>query len=228
MLEIRAITLDLDDTLWPIEPVINIAEERLFNWMSEYCPRVTQNHSLESLMQLRAQLTEQRPDLAHDLTEQRKLFLAQLIVERHGYHPHYADLAMEKFLTHRNEVEFFPDALPFLEIASKNFPIISISNGNADLSRIGINRLFCDHVSSREVGVAKPDTRIFFEACQRLAYKPSEVLHIGDHPTQDILGAAKAGMKTAWVNRTGIIWENEQHADIEVSSLEEILELLPL
>jgi putative hydrolase of the HAD superfamily len=39
--DIAAITLDLDDTLWPIEPVIARAEERLDAWLKIHCPRAT-------------------------------------------------------------------------------------------------------------------------------------------------------------------------------------------
>ena len=39
---IRTITLDLDDTLWAIHPVIRRAETRLYQWLGENYPRITQ------------------------------------------------------------------------------------------------------------------------------------------------------------------------------------------
>ena len=39
---IRTITLDLDDTLWEIHPVIRRAEKRLYEWLGERYPRITE------------------------------------------------------------------------------------------------------------------------------------------------------------------------------------------
>ena len=39
-MRVRAITLDLDDTLWPIEPVMLRAEQRLDAWLRTHCPPV--------------------------------------------------------------------------------------------------------------------------------------------------------------------------------------------
>ncbi len=228
MEDIRAITLDLDDTLWPIGPVIETAEDRLYEWLSANCPGITPSHTIESMRVVRLDIARIHSEIAHDVTEVRRRSLHRIIVVEGGYPDGYVDQAMAEFLTHRNKVELFPDVLPFLTSAREHYPLLSVSNGNADLHRIGLGDLFVRHVSARDVGAAKPDARMFRAACEHLGLMPAQVLHIGDHPVQDILGAARVGMKTVWINRTGAHRDDGAAADHEVSSLEHVLDLLPL
>lgn len=228
MEEIRAITLDLDDTLWPIEPVIDAAEDRLYEWLCANCPGIARSHTVESMRAARLAIAQFETDIAHDLTEVRRRSLHQIIVHECAYPDAYVDRAMAVFLDHRNNVELYPDALPFLNRARRSYPLLSVSNGNADLRRIGLADLFVAHISARDVGAAKPDAKVFRTACERLELAPEQVLHIGDHPVQDILGAARIGMKTVWINRTGAHWDDGPGADYEVTSLERVLDLLPL
>lgn len=225
--EIRAITLDLDDTLWPIAPVIQAAEHRLYQWLSRNCPRVARTHDIDSMREVRLLIARENQEIAHDVTEVRRRSLEHLIVENGEYPAELVDQAMTEFLNHRNQVELFPDVIPFLSLARAAFPLLSISNGNADLRRIGLDRLFVAHISATNVGAAKPDPRLFLAACAHLELAPQQVLHIGDHPVQDILGAAQVGMKTVWINRTGAQWDDAHRADHEVTSLEQIPDLLP-
>lgn len=227
MHEIRAITIDLDDTLWPIAPVIEAAERGVHDWLTINCPEIAQSHTVESMRELRLSIAAARAEIAHDLTEIRRRSLERLIVEEGGYPAEYVNRAMELFLDLRNRVGLFPDSLPFLSRAGARYPLLSISNGNADPGRIGLDGYFTAHVSAIDVGAAKPDPRLFRAACDHLGVPPENVLHIGDHPVQDILGAARIGMRTIWVNRTGARWEEEHGADHEVTSLEQVLDLLP-
>jgi FMN hydrolase / 5-amino-6-(5-phospho-D-ribitylamino)uracil phosphatase len=228
MEDIRAITLDLDDTLWPIGPVIETAEDRLYEWLSANCPGITPSHTIDTMRAARLNIAGIHKEIAHDVTEVRRRSLHGIIVVEGGYPDEYVDRAMAEFLTHRNNVELFPDVLPFLASVREHYPLLSVSNGNADLHQIGLGDLFVRHVSARDVGAAKPDARMFQAACEHLGLMPAQVLHIGDHPVQDILGAARVGMKTVWLNRDGARWEESDGADHEVSSLERVLDLLPL
>lgn len=227
MQNIRAITLDLDDTLWPIGPVIELAEIRLYEWLSRCCPDLAPRYSVASMRAHRVNVARLETDIAHDLTELRRRSLHRIIVGEGAYPVALVDQAMSVFLTHRNDVRLFPDAGPFLRRAARAYPLLSVSNGNADLHRIGLADLFVSHVSAREVGAAKPDGRVFRTASERLGLAPWQILHIGDHPEQDILGAARIGMKTVWVNRSGARWAHDPAPDHEVSSLEQVLPLLP-
>ena len=90
-----------------------------------------------------------------------------------------------------------------LQRLAARYPLLSLSNGNADLQRVGLADLFSGSISAREVGCAKPDPRIFEAACRLLNLEPAQVLHVGDDFELDVRGARAAGMATAWVRRAG-------------------------
>lgn len=222
---IQAITFDLDDTLWEIEPVIVEAERHVYQWLTLNCPKVTETFTLQDIQEIRAQIADELPHYSHDFTELRKLSLRK-VFSAVGYDHNRVDEAFEQFMTMRNRVELFPDALPALNKLAEIFPIASVSNGNADLSRIGIRHHFTATISAREHGVAKPNQDLFLAACHALDCEPHAVLHIGDHPEHDVLGAASAGLQTIWLNRRGDVWPHETRADAEASDLTEVLQLL--
>jgi 2-haloalkanoic acid dehalogenase type II len=65
------------------------------------------------------------------------------------------------------------------------------------LTRYGLASFFRTILSSAEIGVMKPDPRIFHAALERLAVPPSRALHVGDHAVDEV-GARAAGMHFAW------------------------------
>ena len=127
----------------------------------------------------------------------------------------------------RNRVELFPEVLVELAWLKEHFQVVAITNGNANLQRIGIAHYFHEIVTSVEVGVAKPARPIFDEAINRAGVEPHESLHVGDHPESDILGAQNAGMRTAWINRTKATWPDHlQSPDVAVDSMSGVRQLL--
>ena len=224
-MRVRAITLDLDDTLWPIEPVMLRAEQRLDAWLRTHCPPVADRYPIAAMRALRDEVAAANPELAHDFTTQRLLCLRSALVP-HGYGETHVEQAFAEFYGARNEVECYGDALPALERLAARFPLVSLSNGNADLERIGIARFFRFSISSRNFGKAKPAAEIFHAACAALALPPQEVLHIGDDPITDVVGAGEAGLRSAWLNRHGVAWTHERRPDLIARDLGELALLL--
>ena len=112
----------------------------------------------------------------------------------------------EIYFAERNSVELYPDSLPALRRITARWPLASLTNGNADLQRIGIHAHFTHHICARDSGVAKPDPRIFLAAAALLGVAPGQILHVGDDPLMDVVGAREAGLRTAWINRDGQPW----------------------
>ncbi len=225
MNSVCAVTIDLDDTLWAIAPVIVQAEKRMYDLLTAICPAIAESFSMAALREVRAQVERDSPELKYDLSAMRKLTLERVLLEC-GCDTSYVEPVFEEFMLARNDVALFPDVIPALEQLSKRYPLVSVSNGNADLNRIGLHRFFDASVSARDVGVAKPHPRVFLSACDRAGFPPAYVTHIGDHPQQDILGAAEVGMKTIWMNRAGHIWDHKHQPDAEVCSLSDVTKLL--
>lgn len=219
---IRAITIDLDDTLWPVWPTIERAERLAHEWLAVHAPEVAADWPPERLRDLRMTMYDARPDLRHDYLQLRRLALEEAFA-RSGGVPR-ADVLIEQaldvFMAARNDVELYPEVMACLQRLSRRFPLASISNGNADLSRIGLDHLFRTTVSAHVHGTGKPDPAIFHFACRALGCAPHEVVHLGDDIELDVRGARAAGMHAVWLNRAGRVWEGAD-APVVVSDFED-------
>ena len=134
---------------------------------------------------------------------------------------------MELFHALRNDVELFPEVRPALEELGKHYCVIAVTNGNANLERIGIGDLFHGTVSAATAGAAKPARQIFETAVAAGGADAHETLHVGDHPEADVVGASAAGLKSVWVNRDGADWPDHlQRPDAIVRDIGELLALL--
>ena len=224
-MRIGAITLDLDDTLWPIGPVMLRAEECLDAWLKANCPRAAETYPILAMRELRDRIARENPHLAHDFTEQRKLSLQAALLP-HGYDDAHVERAFAAFYDARNQIECYPDSLAALARLAEKYPLVSITNGNADLKRIGMDHFFRHTITARGCGVAKPNGRIFTLACTKLNLHPREVLHVGDDPLLDVVGAHQAGLCTAWINRNDAVWTHSIKPDLIVRDLGELADWL--
>lgn len=199
----RGLTLDLDDTLWPVQITIQRAERALLDWLARHAPRTTVLHDAEAAVSLRRQLLRQHPEWRHDLSRLR-LELLRAALTASGDDPALAEPAFEVFLAERQNVELFDDALPALARLAARYPVWALTNGNADVARVGLAGYFAGAVSARDAGVMKPEPRIFELACESMRLAPEQVLHVGDDWAMDVQGARGAGLHAAWVNRRGL------------------------
>ncbi len=199
---VRAITLDLDDTIWPIEPVIMRAETVLGAWLEQHAPRTAAHWPLEARRALRDEVAAAHPHLAHDFTGQRMIALERMFAAA-GDDPTLAGPAFDAFFAARCEVEHYADSLDALDRLAARVPLAALTNGNADLHRIGLMHVFRFQLGAREHGAAKPEASIFHAACERLGCAPGEVLHVGDDVEMDVVGAHRAGLRSCWINRGG-------------------------
>jgi putative hydrolase of the HAD superfamily len=223
--KIRAITIDLDDTLWPIWPTIERAEKALHDWLAVHAPMTAALFANPAaLREIRGEMTTSRPDLKHDMSALRRESI-RLALYRAGEDPLLADAGFEVFFAERQRVTLFDDAHPSLQFLSSRFPLVTISNGNADIERVGLGAYFRAAISAREFGVGKPDPRIFHAAAGAVELKPEDILHVGDDATLDALGALNAGMQAAWINRSDHLWPHEQVPHVMLGSLTELCEL---
>ena len=218
---IRAITLDLDDTLWENTSVIERAEEAVQDTLRRKHPAVARRYSIDDIREWRERVARERTDIGHDYGDVRSHTYRSMLASC-GLPPEDADHLIEVFMEARNEVTLFEDTIPALQRLSAALPVVSLSNGNADIDRIGIHRFFHDRVNPGDVGAAKPDVRIFHCAQRRLGLEPREILHIGNHPVEDVGGARNAGFQTAWVNREQADWTHPFQPDYVLHSMHEL------
>ena len=196
----RGLTLDLDETLWPIQPVIDRAERELHAWLSAHAPATAAAFDVPGLQGLRDEVAMEFPEHAHDFTWLRQVSIERALTVA-GDNPALAQPAFECFFEWRHRITLFDDALPALERLAAQFPIMALTNGNADLARIGLDRFFVGRLSAREFGRGKPHADFFHAGCAQLGLDPTVVLHVGDDWALDIEGAHAAGQPSAWICR---------------------------
>lgn len=198
---IAAISLDLDDTLWPIWPTIERAERVLHAWLLREAPKTSELLLTPGVLrELREATERERSDLAHDLSALRRESI-RAALGRAGEDPALADPAFDVFFAERQRVVLYDDALPALEWLSERYPLIAISNGNADLKLTGVDRFFRTAFSAYRFGSGKPHAPIFHAAAASIGVAPEQVLHVGDDAALDVVGALGVGMQAAWVVR---------------------------
>ena len=221
---IRAITLDLDDTLWPVMPVIERAEQQLQDWLRRHAPR-TAALPMERRRALQRETAQTHAAHAHDLGWLRREAIRACLRDA-GDDPALAESAYAWFNHWRQQVHFFDGQLEALARLAERYPLIALSNGTADVFRTQAGPYFRAAVSAREVGVSKPDPRIFAVAIERTGLRPEQVLHVGDDAHHDVLGARAAGMPVVWLKPEGATWAHDAAPPLRLSHLRELCDRL--
>jgi len=188
------------------------AEQRAHTWLAAHAPEVAATWSVEQLRELRMSIFNARPELRHDYLRVRRMSM-HAAFEQSGLSGTAAheiiERALDVFMAARNEVELYPEVLDCLTRLSRRFPLASLTNGNADVARIGLGHYFKATISAHAHGTSKPDPTLFHIACRELACDPDEVLHVGDDMELDVRGARAAGMHVIWMNRGGTAWTGD-------------------
>ena len=106
---VHAITLDLDDTLWPFAPIGARIEHALHAWMERHSPQTALRFPIAEMRRLRDRVFAEHPQHAHDLSLLRRLTIERALRDSGG-DVALAEAAYAIFFGERNRVDFYPDA----------------------------------------------------------------------------------------------------------------------
>ena len=205
-MSIRLITLDLDDTLWPVDTVIAKAEVIYYDFLRSQEPELFNRLSSEDLRTYRLQHLKRYPALQHDISRWRRDSLTQQLMDE-GFEEATAaklsEQAFEIFLEARQQINLFPDAEEGLAWLAERFTLVALTNGNADVRRMPIGKYFSDALRAEDLKISKPAPEIFHAALEAGGAGPSQTIHIGDDPHYDIEPARLLGIKTLQATITG-------------------------
>ncbi|MCG8613330.1 MAG: HAD-IA family hydrolase, partial [Pseudomonadales bacterium] len=204
---VSIISLDLDNTLWHAEPTLIAAEKAMLGWLQEFSPDVLVRARERGWSHYRKQTLAENPDLVHRVSELRLKALQLLMLDcglSQEASKQAAQGAFDCFWSARQNVSLFPETRTVLDQLKREFSLISITNGNADVEHIGLNDYFTYSLRAEEIGIGKPDPAIFQHALAQINAQPESCIHVGDHIIDDIQGAAESGIKTIWFN-----WQNQ-------------------
>ncbi|MBV6289497.1 HAD family hydrolase [Pseudomonas aegrilactucae] len=227
-MSIQLITFDLDDTLWDTAPVIVSAEAVLRDWLAANAPDLGAV-PVEHLYAIRERLVQAEPGLRHCISALRRkvLFHALSDVGYSAAKAHtLANEGFEVFLHARHQIDIFPEVQPVLEILRCHYTLGVVTNGNADVRRLGLADYFTFALCAEDLGIGKPAPQPFLEALRQGQVEAGNAVHIGDHPGDDIAGAQQAGLRAIWFNPQGKAWAGEKRPDAEIQRLSQLPELL--
>lgn len=227
---IKALSFDLDDTLYANAPVIAAAEVAMLTSLQRHKPQLSHNDI--AYWQLQRQLVAaQNPQLRHDVSQWRLVAVEQGLQAQGVSHceaQELAELAVEAFLTARTRIQVHSNTVQLLEQLATRWPLVALTNGNADIQKMGLAHCFQFALRAGPDGRMKPYPDLFETAARRLQLPIQQILHIGDHVRSDVLGALNAGCMAAWLNPAASLEPRRQAPPlvlphIELSSLDPLL-----
>lgn len=140
--------------------------------------------------------------------------------------------AVEHIMGGFGRLELHPDVAPGIAaLAGLGLRLVTLSNGSASVAadlfeRAGIRDRFELLLSVEDAGVWKPAPGSYGYALNRCRVGASETMLVAAHPW-DIDGASRAGLLTAWLNRSGEPYPSYfRRADVEVDTLHHLAEVL--
>lgn len=201
---LRAVTFDLDDTLYDFQACMNHGAARVVAALCKRYPNAAAHASVDLFHELwREATTEARAEGSQiDWTRVRLRGIERLLGVCGCEDPTLAEELTALYFRHRRvPVLPFEDAAAAVAQLVVHLPLGIITNGNTELLQIGLAEPFRVVLSPATTEHRKPDPRVFHQAAAALGCAPEELLHVGDRFDDDIAGALRAGCQAAWYCR---------------------------
>jgi putative hydrolase of the HAD superfamily len=202
---IKAILFDVDETLFDRV----LAQQAVLELIVRQLPRVFSNYEPERVLaaflesdRVTTEVFNSGGPSEGSRDRRSKLFLQLLGIDE-KYTTKITELYVKDYPGVKAQVD---GAVPVIKQLSRKYRLGVVSNGFTDvqyrkLEGMGLRDLFSCVVLSEEIGIRKPDSRIFHRAASLLHMQPQECLYVGDSYTNDVIGAKNAGMQVCWFNR---------------------------
>ena len=229
MPKIKLITFDLDDTFWDIKRTIVNAEINSRKWIEDRIERKIEWGTIDDFLKIRNELIKDNPALNYDLGLLRKKIISyhtQKYFRNQKDLDEFIEEAFMFFLEERHKVKFFDDVITVLEKLSSKYKLGVLTNGNADIKKLGIDHMFEFSLSSMDVKSNKPDQGHFVKAKELSQISFQNTLHVGDHPVNDIYGARELGINVMWFNLNNLVWDIDGNPPIQFKKWSEFINLL--
>jgi putative hydrolase of the HAD superfamily len=229
---VRAIIFDLDDTITDFMSAANAAFMAAFSDIAE-----EHGVKVEDLHARYMELFEEFYTLhleGHVNLEEFRVYrfsrafeLVDLPLDED-----FLDLTVDFQYYYDQELETFPGACAVLRELDKVYPLGLITNGPTDaqwrkINKFNLSRIFEVILVSGQLGIAKPDPRIFDVALEGLRVAPEDAIMVGNSLEHDHQGAMNAGIRFVWANHLGkSLPEGWPEPDHTVASFDELKDLL--
>lgn len=206
--EVKAMTFDLDDTLYNNEPVIRQAEAALAAHLKAHHSNAAALTPRDWYLLKHAAINRDNR-LTSDMGQLRRVILTAALSGKNAHSlsaeiPDDAELnsavdaCFNCFYDARSDFTLDDDVHNILKLLSDNMPLVGITNGNVDADKIGITPYFDTILHASITRPMKPAPDMFNEAAAILDIPAGNILHVGDNIIKDVLGAINAQFQAAW------------------------------
>ena len=223
----KVLSFDLDDTLYQNDVVIHQAEQAQFEAVCQVAPQARE-HGVEYWRQLKWQVAKQQPALCHDVTNWRlaviKLGMAKFgITEQHTINDIY-----NAFYLARSNFTVPKVTFDVLNQLQQQFTLVAVTNGNADIQRLGLSGYFAGYYRAGEQNCRmKPHPDMLHKVAKDLNVPHYEIIHIGDNVGSDVQAAINANVNSFWFNPSLKPYlSGHVLPDAEYSCITDLLQLL--
>ncbi len=230
--DVRAVIFDLDDT---ITDFASAADAAFMSAFSAIC----EEHGVDvgELHARYMELFEEYYTLhleGHITLEEFRVYRFSRAFELVGLpvDDHFLDLTVDFLFYYDHELETFPGACDVLKELDQRYPLGLITNGPTDpqwrkINKFNLSEIFEVILVSGQLGIAKPDPRIFDVALEGLRVAPEDAIMVGNSLQHDHQGAINAGIRFVWANHTDKpLPDGWPEPDYTVSSFGELRDLL--
>lgn len=201
MSAIKAITFDLDDTLYDNATIVENAESKLIDALNQLGK--LGNLTLTEYYAVKSVVLNHHPEIYHDViawrSETIKYILQKAPRSKHQIQQ-IIDESMSLFTDWRHAMTVPQSSYDLLIYLANKYPLAVITNGNVDINRIGLKDYFQFSLRGGADGRSKPFPEVFQLAVQKLSVDANHILHIGDSLSADVNGAIKSGLQSCWIN----------------------------
>ncbi len=224
----KIILMDADDTLFDFEKAETHA---LKETLKHFDCNIEFNKIQKIYRKINTQLWI---DLEHELITKNELKTKRFSMLFEHFNLKYDPIKFGNYyLLKLGEGSFlFEDTINVCEYLYKKYTLVIVTNGIKDvqLSRFkksAINQYITDIIISDDIGISKPDPKIFEYALKKLNHHDkSSVIMVGDSLTADIAGGINFGIDTCWANLFNKENTTELKPTYEINKLTDLFEIL--
>ena len=198
--DIQILSFDLDDTLYQNEEVIHAAEQAQFDAVCEVIPKAKEI-GLTFWGNLKSQVARQSPELVHDVTAWRYEVIRRGLAEFGIQDEAITEQVFNQFYNARSNFKVPEQTFSVLHKLKQQFKLVAVTNGNADIERIGLADYFQGYYRAGVNGCKmKPYPDMLMKVMQDFSVEAHNILHIGDNVGSDIQASINANVDNFWFN----------------------------
>jgi len=222
---VRCVAFDADDTLWDFTASMWEGLRLAIAAVRTARPHLDLGLTPETLQGLRDHLADhaEASGERHRLSDIRRRSFAVALEGTGHRDPALAQLMAEAYFAHRQgELKLHPEVVDVFDQLHGRYVLGLVTNGNTDAERSGLGGRFDFRLAADDIGIAKPDPRMFAMAAAAAGCHPAALVYVGDQPDKDVAAPQAAGCRGVWLNRADIACPPGIEPDATIPSLTEL------